>query len=257
MLQPRETGRIAGKVALVTGAASGLGEAIARRFVAEGARVYLADIDMEGARAVATALGRSATALTLDVIREPAWIETFARIETEAGRLDVLVNSAGVTRVGSVEDLSLETFRELIDVDLISVFLGCKHVVPLMRRTGGSIINVSSIAGLRPRPHLAGYTSVKAAVTMLSKSSALHYATKGYNIRCNALHPGAIHTVMLEKTARQTSDPEAFLAALRSQAPLGRLGVAEEVAAMALFLASDESAFVTGAEMVVDGGTIL
>jgi len=257
MPQSPGTGRIAGKVALVTGAASGLGEAIARRFVAEGARVYLADIDLEGALRVAEDLGKNASTLGFDAVEEPAWIDAFARIEAEAGRLDILVNSAGITRVGSVEDLSLETFRELIDVDLISVFLGCKHVVPLMRRTGGSIINVSSIAGLRPRPHLAGYTSVKAAVTMLSKSSALHYAAQGYNIRCNALHPGAIHTVMLEKTARQTSDPETFLAALRSQAPLGRLGEAEEIAAMALFLASDESAFVTGAEMVVDGGTIL
>ncbi len=256
-MQSHYSERIAGKVALVTGAASGLGKEIAHRFVAEGARVFLADIDLSGAEAVAAELGEQATALSLDVVEEGDWVATFTKVEEVAGRLDILVNSAGITRIGSVEDLSLAAFRSLVDIDLVSVFLACKHVIPLMKRTGGSIINLSSIAGLRPRPHLAGYTAVKAGVTMLTKSAALHYAAQGYGIRCNALHPGATHTAILDKAAQQTDDPEAFLAQLRAQAPLGRLGTAADIAAMALFLASDEAAFITGGELVVDGGTIL
>ena len=248
-------GRIEGKIALVTGGASGLGEAIVRRFAAEGASVFAADIDGEKLARLTEELGGSVSALHLDVTREGDWTEGFAAIERRHGRLDVLVNNAGITTVGTVESLTLAEFRTMLDIDLVGVFLGCKHVIPLMKRTGGSVINMSSMSGLRAEAYLVGYNAAKAAVTLLTKSTALHYAGAGYGMRCNSVHPGAIHTPILEKVMAQVDDPKALYDGWVAGHPIGRLGKPQEIAAMVLFLASDESAFATGAEFVVDGGS--
>lgn len=251
------TGRIEGKIALVTGGASGLGESITRRFVAEGAHVVIADIDATGGEALAAELGAAASFLPLDVTQEAQWIATFAAVDQAHGRLDILVNNAGITTLGSVEALDVAAFKTMLDIDLVGVFMGCKHVVPLMKRTGGSVINMASMSGLRAEPDLAGYNAAKAGVTLLTKSVALHYAREKYGMRCNSVHPGATHTPILDKVMAQSPDPKALFDGWVAGHPIGRLGKAEEIAAICLYLATDESGFATGAEFVVDGGASL
>ena len=246
-------GRLQGKLALVTGAASGLGEAITRRFVAEGAHVVIADIDSGGGEALAAELGAAARFVRLDVADEDSWLAALGSCE----RLDVLVNNAGITTLGSIEEVTLAQFMHEIEIDVVGVFLGCKHVIPLMREAGGSIINMSSMTGVRAQANLVAYNAAKAAVTHITKSCALHFAKQGYPIRCNSIHPGAIHTPILDKVLSQSADPDALYASWVSSHPIGRLGKPEEIAAMALFLASDESTFATGAEFRVDGGATL
>jgi NAD(P)-dependent dehydrogenase (short-subunit alcohol dehydrogenase family) len=241
--------RLKDKVAFVTGGASGLGEAIVRRYVAEGAQVIIADIDVTGGEALARELG--ARFAVLNVSDEQAWLDAFAGIP----RIDILVNNAGITTHGSIEDLTLAQFRHEFDVDVVGVFLGCKHVIPLMKANGGSVINMSSMCGVRAQADLAAYNAAKAAVTHLTKSVALHYAKSGYGMRCNSLHPGAIHTPILEKVMAQVEDGQALYDGWVAGHPIGRLGKPEEIAAMAVYLASDEAAFTTGAEFRVDGGS--
>ena len=246
-------GRLEGKTALVTGGASGLGEAISRRFAAEGAQVIIADIDVEGGKALAAELGAAARFVRLDVTVEESWLDAFAGL----GRLDVLVNNAGITTLGSIEDVTLAQFMHEMEIDVVGVFLGCKHVIPLMRDHGGSIINMSSMAGLRAQGNLVAYNAAKAAVTHLTKSCALHFAEKGYGIRCNSVHPGAIHTPIIDKVLAQSDNPDALYASFVKTHPVGRLGKPEEIAAICVYLASDESAFATGAEFRIDGGSTL
>jgi NAD(P)-dependent dehydrogenase (short-subunit alcohol dehydrogenase family) len=242
-------GRISGKNAFITGGASGLGEAIARRFAAEGATVIVADIDEDGGKTIAADIG--GRFVKLNVSDEADWLAAFATCD----RIDILVNNAGITTHGSIEDLTLAQFRHEFEVDAVGVFLGCKHVIPLMKQHGGSVINMSSMCGVRAQDDLAAYNAAKAAVTHLTKSVALHYAKKGYGMRCNSIHPGAIHTPILDKVMAQVEDGKALYDGWVSVHPIGRLGKPEEVAAMALYLASDESAFTTGAEFRVDGGS--
>ncbi len=244
-------GRIAGKTAFVTGGASGLGLDIVRRFVAEGAHVVIADIDAEAGQALAAEL--SQRFVRLDVSKEAEWLTALGTCE----RIDVLVNNAGITTHGSIEDLTLEAFRHEFSVDVDGVFLGCKHIIPKMRAHGGSVINMSSMCGVRAQGDLAAYNAAKAAVTHLTKSVALHYARKGYGIRCNSVHPGAIHTPILEKVMAQVEDGQALYDSWVATHPIGRLGKPEEISAIVLYLASDESAFATGAEFRIDGGSSL
>ena len=251
------TGRIAGKVALVTGGASGLGAAMSRRFIDEGAAVVIADVDTESAAVLAGELGQSASVQKLDVTDEADWITAFAAVEQRHGRLDILVNNAGITDFGTVESLDVQKFRHMLEVDLVGVFLGCKHVVPLMKRTGGSVINMSSMCSVRAQPEYSGYNAAKAGMTHLSKSVALHYAAQAYGIRCNTIHPGVIRTPMLEKVMAQVEDPQALYAKWVALHPIGRMGEPADIAGMALYLASDEASFITGAEFVVDGGSVL
>jgi NAD(P)-dependent dehydrogenase (short-subunit alcohol dehydrogenase family) len=243
--------RLKGKIAFVTGGASGLGEAIVRRYVAEGAHVIIADIDAVGGGALAGELG--ARFVPLNVSDEQAWLDAFAGIP----QIDILVNNAGITTHGSIEDITLAQFRHELSVDVDGVFLGCKHVIPLMKANGGSVINMSSMCGVRAQADLAAYNAAKAAVTHLTKSVALHCASKGYGIRCNSVHPGAIHTPILEKVMAQVEDGQALYDGWVAGHPIGRLGKPEEIAAMAVYLASDESGFTTGAEFRVDGGSSL
>ncbi|SEH15215.1 NAD(P)-dependent dehydrogenase, short-chain alcohol dehydrogenase family [Sphingopyxis sp. YR583] len=244
-------GRISGKIAFVTGGASGLGLDIVRRFVAEGASVVIADIDAAAGEALAAELGQRF--VTLDVSKEDQWIAALDMCE----RIDILVNNAGITTMGSIEDLTLAAFRHEFAVDVDGVFLGCKHIIPKMKDHGGSVINMSSMCGVRAQADLVGYNAAKAAVTHLTKSVALHYAAKGYDIRCNSVHPGAIHTAMIDKVMAQVDDPEALYAGFVATHPVGRLGKPEEVSSIVLYLASDESSFATGAEFRIDGGSSL
>jgi Dehydrogenases with different specificities (related to short-chain alcohol dehydrogenases) len=246
-----QNGRIDGKIAFVTGGASGLGLDIVRRFVAEGASVVIADIDVPAGEALAAETGQRF--VKLDVSKEEEWLAALGTCE----RIDVLVNNAGITTHGSIEELTLEAFRHEFSVDVDGVFLGCKHIVPKMKDHGGSVINMSSMCGVRAQADLAAYNAAKAAVTHLTKSVALHYAAKGYGIRCNSVHPGAIHTPIIDKVMAQVSDPEALYASFVASHPVGRLGKPEEVSAIVLFLASDESSFATGAEFRIDGGSSL
>ena len=245
------SGRIAGKTAFVTGGASGLGLDIVRRFVAEGASVVIADIDAGAGEALAADLGQRF--VRLDVSREEQWLAALGTCEN----IDILVNNAGITTHGSIEELTLEAFRHEFSVDVDGVFLGCKHIIPKMKDRGGSVINMSSMCGVRAQADLAAYNAAKAAVTHLTKSVALHYARKGYGMRCNSVHPGAIHTPILEKVMAQVADGRALYESWVATHPLGRLGRPEEISAIVLYLASDESAFATGAEFRIDGGSSL
>jgi 3(or 17)beta-hydroxysteroid dehydrogenase len=248
-------GRVAGKVALVSGAASGLGRATARRLVAEGARVAIADIDREGGDAVARELGDAALFVPLDVTEAGAWDAAVARTVEAFGRIDVLVNNAGVVMLGDVETLSLEDWRRVHAVNLDGVFLGCKYGIGAMRRSGGgSIVNLSSVSGLVGGHNMAAYNSSKGGVRLLTKSVALHCARAGYGIRCNSIHPTFIDTAMLDAMLVTARDPAGARAKLARQVPLGVIGEPDDVAHLVVYLASDESKFVTGAEFVVDGG---
>jgi 3(or 17)beta-hydroxysteroid dehydrogenase len=249
------TGRLAGKAAFVTGAASGLGRAIARLYAAEGARVALADLDEAGGREAAAEIGAAALFLAHDVADEAGWLRNLAAAAAAFGRLDILVNNAGIGPVGTIEKTSLDEWRQVHRINLDGVFLGCKHGLPHLRAAGGgTIINMSSVAGLMGTPTLLAYGSSKAAVAQLTKSVALHCAARKDGVRCNSIHPVFTATPMVDRLVAGARAPEEARRALAAQIPLGRLGEAAEVAALALYLAADESRFVTGAEFVIDGG---
>lgn len=241
-------GVLEGKVAFVTGGASGLGEAIARAYAAEGASVVIADIDADGGQALAAQLG--ARFVPLDVTQEASWAAAVATCD----RIDVLVNNAGITTLGSIEEVTLAQFRHELDIDVLGVFMGIQAALPRMKTHGGSIINMSSLSGIKAAPNLVAYNAAKAAVTLMTKSCALHFAQSGYGIRCNSIHPGAIHTPIIDKVLAQSADPKALYQSFVDVHPVGRLGKPEEIAAIAVYLASDASAFATGAEFRVDGG---
>jgi len=249
-------GRLDGKVALITGGASGIGRASAERFVAEGAVVALCDLDTEGADKVAAELANDTLVIAHDVTDEDAWIKAVAAVVGQFGRLDILVNSAGTGKSTNVEETTFADWRRVMAINADGTFLGCKHGVIAMKRTGGgSIVNMSSVSGLIGGHNMCAYNASKGAVRLLTKSVALHCARQGYGIRCNSVHPAFIMTPMVEGLIRGGSkDPAVVKAKLERQIPLGRLGEAVEVADMIVYLASDESRFVTGAEFVIDGG---
>lgn len=242
------TGRLDGKVALVTGAARGIGAAIARRFAAEGARVLATDADEEGVRQLAAELGASARGH--DVTSEAAW-EEVARWAVEThGHVDALVNNAGVFLAARLQDTTLEEFRRLQEVNQVGVFLGMRTIAPLMSQRGtGSIINLSSIAGLMGSPYLTAYAASKWAVRGMTKCVARELAATG--VRVNSLHPGQIDTDM---HARQLERTPELIHKLVAGIPMRRIGEPLEIADAAVFLAADESRYMTGSEIVIDGG---
>ncbi len=249
--------KLDGKICLVTGAARGIGEAIARAFAAEGAEIIVTDINETGGRAVAADLG--ARFETLDVGAEDDWTRMAEIIPAP----DVLVNNAGVTgfengeRVHDPEHASLEAWRDVHRINLDGTFLGCRYAIKAMRgKGGGSIINISSRSGMVGIPGAAAYASSKAAIRNHTKSVALYCAQQGLNIRCNSIHPAAILTPMWEPMLGDGKDREARMAALVSDTPLKRFGTPQEVAALALLLASDDAAYMTGAELTMDGGIL-
>lgn len=254
MLRAMErAGRVAGKVALVTGAASGIGKACAQHLAREGAQVVLVDRDGERGQAVADELGAPHRFAALDVTDEAGWERVIADTLASAGRLDILVSAAGIGLRGNIETATLAELRKMWAVNVEGVFLGCRAAFKIMKAQGqGSLINLSSIAGIVADADLAGYCATKGAVRMLSKSIALSGAKVG--VRCNSVHPSFIDTPMVEELAQQWGGSPKARERLAHAAPLGRLGTADEVANLVLFLASDESTFVTGAELTIDGG---
>ncbi len=243
-------GRVEGKVALITGAASGLGAADAEILAREGATVVLTDIDEDAGEAAAESIrkaGGKATFLVQDAANEERWQQVIATIRKEHGRLDVLVNNAGIVIMGSPEDCTLDDFRKQNAVMSEGVFLGCKHALPLMHESGGgSIINMSSIASHLGYPIFFAYSAAKGAVRSMSKAIAVHCQMNGYNIRVNSLHPGAIDTPMVDQTSSELG-----IENKEDLSPVG-LGKPEDVANVVLFLASDESRFVNGTEILID-----
>ena len=250
-------GRLEGKTALVTGAASGIGLQTSIRLAEEGARVMMTDINLEEGLQQAEKPGTNAAFLKLDITEEEEWISVLDETVKRFDRLDILVNSAGMVLIADVEQITLEDWRKVHAVNLDGTFLGCKHGVRVMKEFGaGSIINLSSVSGMIGGFNLAAYNSSKGAVRMLTKSVALHCARAGYGIRCNSIHPTFIETPMLESMIRDSPDPEKARQTLVRQVPLRRIGKPDDVANMIVYLASDESTFVTGTEMVIDGGVI-
>jgi NAD(P)-dependent dehydrogenase (short-subunit alcohol dehydrogenase family) len=253
--------RVAGKTAIVTGGASGLGKAIAHLLAAEGARVLVTDVQEALGQTVASEIG--GVFLLQDVSEEKRWNEVVAEAERRFGALNILVNNAGVgdgLEAASPEDTPLEAWRRINRINGEGVFLGCKAAIPAMRRAGGgSIVNMSSIAALVGTPFLTAYGASKAAVRQLTMSVALHCAQDGSRIRCNSVHPGQIRTPMLEHlfkaAARQSNASQQDVEALfRSRIPMGEFGAPEDIAYGVLYLASDESRYVTGAQLMIDGG---
>jgi NAD(P)-dependent dehydrogenase (short-subunit alcohol dehydrogenase family) len=251
--------RVQGKMAFVTGAAQGLGAAIGRKLAAEGAKVFLTDVNADGVSDTCAAINADFPGqahFAHQDVRDPLrWEAVLNEAATSMGGLNILVNNAGIGAVGSVEDLPFETWKLVLDVDLDSVFLGCKYAMPLIRQSGvaGSIVNISSISALIASHNYAAYNAAKAGVWMLSKSVALHGARSRPQIRCNSVHPTFIKTPILDGLVGALGQEEAH-AKLARQVPLGRLGEPDDVAFLVLYLASDESNFVTGAEFKVDGG---
>lgn len=239
--------RLAGKVALISGAAKGQGEAEARLFVSEGARVVIGDVLQDEGRQLAAALGPGAAFVPLDVRREEDWAAAVAETGRRFGRLDILVNNAGIFHKTPSESASAADYMRIIEINQLGVFLGMKHAVGLMKQTGGSMVNISSIAGLRGAPNYAAYVASKFAVRGMTKVAAIDFAA--YNIRVNSVHPGLIDTDMI----RAERSPESIRNFTSTQL-VDRPGTAQDVASLVLFLASDESAFCTGAEFVCDGG---
>lgn len=249
--------RVKGKIALVTGAALGLGRAAALMLAKEGARVIVTDRrEAEGAqvRDAIIASGGEAIFLPHDVSKEADWADVIKSGLSRFGGLDILVNNAGVAHAGSVETTTLEDWRWLMSINLDGVFLGVKAGVAAMKQRGGSIINLSSIEGLIGDPNLAAYDASKGGVRLLTKSAALHCARAGYKIRVNSVHPGYIWTPMVEGYLAAHADPKAARASLDAMHPLGHIGEPDDIAYGILYLASEESKFVTGSELVIDGG---
>ena len=253
-MNAKVTGRLDGKIALITGAASGIGWATAELFASEGAVVILADRaadKLEQRRDELATRDTRHRAFVMDVTSEAEWMRVLREIEREFGRLDVLVNNAGVGYFRSIVATTFEEWRNILSVNLDSVFLGTKHALPLLMRSGkGSIINVSSIRGQVAGPNVAAYSASKAGVRLFTKSTAIECAAAGYGIRANSVHPGVIETPM----STQALEDPVKLAQSVERIPVGRLGKAAEIAAAIVFLASDESSYMTGSEVTIDGG---
>jgi len=245
--------KLKGKTAVVTGVASGLGFAIAARFIAEGARVIGTDLSVDGAKRF-EALGENTFFVSQDVSDEEGWNAVAEEVSERFGTLDILVNNAGITLMGSVEDISIADWDRTMAVDVRGPFLGCRAMIPFMKKHGGAIINIASISSFKPRPELVAYNTAKAGVAMMTQSIALHCAQSGYNIRANFINPGVIRTDMLEKVISQVEEGEALMESYKKMHPIGRIGEAEEIASMATYLASEEATFITGAGFTVDGG---
>lgn len=242
-------GRLSGKVAMITGAAGGQGAAAARRFVAEGARVVVADVLDDDGKVLAEELGDAARYQHLDVSSEQDWAEAVRVAHESFGKLDVLVNNAGVLQFSAFEDTSLADYERVIRVNQFGTFLGIRSVIPSMSDGGGSIVNVSSVEGLAGMPYLAAYTSSKFAIRGMTKVAALELGDRG--IRVNSVHPGMIDTHMVQTAA---GGAEVDLTPAGKKVALRRVGQPEEIANLVLFLASDESSYSTGSEFVADGG---
>jgi NAD(P)-dependent dehydrogenase (short-subunit alcohol dehydrogenase family) len=236
-------GRLQDKVILITGAAGAVGSAVSAAVVEAGGRAVTSDL------ADSASMDHA-----LDVTSEEDWRRVIADIDRAGGRLDGLVNAAGIAVFGSVEDTDFATWRRVMAINLDGTFLGCKHALVLLRRTGGAIVNISSVSGLVGGHNLAAYNASKGGVRLLTKSVALHGARLKPQVRCNSVHPAFLEGPMADTLIARTRNPERARERMTAEVPLGRFGRPAEVAQMCVYLLSDESAFVTGAEFVIDGG---
>lgn len=265
-------GRLKNKTALVTGAGQGIGAATAMRLAAEGAHVFVSDLNPATAQQVGahiTSAGHQCDILELDVCQEASWEAAYRHLSEAAGALDILVNNAGVELVKPVSEISLEEFRKVQSVNVDGVFLGCRILLPLLRKaaeardSGAAIVNVSSVAGIVAFANQLPYTVSKGAVRHMTKGLAIEFAEAGFNVRVNSVHPGCIETPMLADVIRSWAEkgilgnePETVRSEMAKMHPLGRLGTPDDIAAGIAYLASDEAGFITGAELVIDGGWI-
>lgn len=248
--------RFKGKIAVVTGGGSGLGEATAERFVAEGGQVVIVDKNGALATALAERLGKNARAYALDITEEAAWADLAAFIRTHYGRLDILAHCAGAAGFGSIEDLTVDQWHLTMNVNGLGTVLANRFAVELMRENGGAIVNVASANGVRVRPGMLPYSASKAAVISITRCVALHCAAKDYGIRCNAVLPGAFDTPLIRELADKIGGREALEARAAATHALKRMGQSGEIAAMVLYLASDDASFMTATAVPVDGGML-
>jgi 3(or 17)beta-hydroxysteroid dehydrogenase len=248
--------RLRDKVAIVTGGGSGMGRATAKLFADEGAKVVVTDIDEAGIAALAKDVGPSIRYLRHDVADETGWQRVIDLTKSAFGGLHILVNNAGCALEGTPESTRLEDWRRVHAVNVEGIFLGCRAAIPAIRASGGgSIVNVASRAAIRAAPpHLAAYGASKGAVHEYTMTVAIYCARAGYNIRCNSINPGAIDTPLLRASFAQADEPAKRQHMIVGRVPMGRMGQPSDIAYAALYLASDESGYVTGAEINVDGG---
>lgn len=246
--------RMQDKVVIITGGASGIGEGMVRRFCAEGARVILADVNAQAGKAISEECG--AHFVAHDVSSQASWQSLADTVRSDYGRLNALLNNAGIVSKQSIEEVDIDSWNRLLAINLTGMMLGCQTAIALMKDNlqegGGAIVNTASSTSYLAIPDVA-YTTSKAGVVGLTKSVAVHCATQGHNIRVNSIHPGATLTNILRTALAEA--PE-MAANLERMSPMGRMGTVEEVAAMALFLASDEASFCTGGQFPVEGGTV-
>ncbi|MBM3529262.1 MAG: SDR family oxidoreductase [Alphaproteobacteria bacterium] len=235
--------RLKDKIVLITGAAGAIGRAASDAVRAQGGIAIATDL-----------AGQPGIAHALDVTSEDDWLRVVADAGRAHGHIDGLINAAGIAALGTVEDTDYATWRRVMAVNLDGTFLGCKHAMPLLKQRGGSIVNLSSVAGLVGGHNFAAYNASKGGVRLLSKSVALHGARLDPQVRCNSVHPAFLEGPMVDEIVKQTNFPDAARARITRDIPLGRFGTAEEVAELCVYLLSDESRFVTGAEFAIDGG---
>ncbi|MBW2942421.1 SDR family oxidoreductase [Zhongshania aquimaris] len=248
--------RFTNKTALVTGGADGIGAGIVLSLAQEGARVYVGDIDTVKGEALA-AKNANIHFVHLDVCDNEQWLSTMAKIDAASSGLDILIQSAGISRPGSIEDVDIDEWREHMRVHGEGAFLGCKYAIASMKKSGGgAIVNISSVESIRPGPLFTCYGAAKAAQDAVTKTVALHCGEMAYNIRCNSVHPAATYTPLLQQYLQSADDPEALERIYAGMQPLNRIATVDEVANACLFLASDESSFMTGHQMYVDGGVL-
>ena len=253
-----KTGRLPGKVSLISGAASGIGRETARLFAREGSDVFLGDIDSDRGGAAAAEIGPSAHFVPLDVTQEHSWSTALEMVLKRAGRIDILVNSAGIWTGGDFIDCSLAEWQRTMDVNATGTFLGCRSAVKAMKAMGnsGAIVNISSIYGNIAADDAVAYAASKGAVRLLTKGVALYCAANALPIRCNSVHPTYVDSEMLERFAEAVGGREMEVARLSSVVPMRKLPVPSDIAEAILFLASDAARLITGAELPVDGGML-
>lgn len=258
--------RFTGQIVCITGGANGIGRGAAENFAREGAHVVITDMDTEKGDALAKVIsenGGAASFIEHDVTSEEQWISVMATISKAHGRLDVLINNAGIGTTGLIHDMDYAAWRKMMAVNVDGVFLGTKHALPLMRRNGkGNIINVSSIAGIRSTPNFSGYCATKAAVKSFTKTTALECAHAKDGIRVNSIHPGIIDTAIwdtlmenMDAAPKEVPRGDVLTGMTADAVPMGRTGTIQEVVNGMLWLASDASSYMTGAELVLDGGS--